>query len=313
VWRACAKAYRDYRRFAPASLAHLARATPDAYAAWLQANRLTPRLRSILEASAEEIAPRGPHFTVLVDATGCTSAQLQGCVESLRGQIYPQWKACFVGSTPPPESDTRFSFLEAAEPSVVVRALNAAAHRSGGTHLTLLPGHSRLAPEALLAVAEVLVSRPKLELVYTDEDRMDAAGRRSQPSFKPEWSPALADSGLFPGLLSVIRHDRFIALGSFLPEFNHVPWFELLLRLGDTPVGFGQTSMIAGWNGCGKSTLAGQITLDAMRQGVRTCVASLEFKSHTYLAWLVRQALCRPDPSPATSTPRGKWLQRCCL
>ena len=73
------------------------------------------------------------------------------------------------------------------------------------------------------------------------------------------------------------------------------PWSTFAV---DINFGYGQTTILAGWNGSGKTTLAGHITLDAMRQGMRVCVASLEFKSHTYLGWLVRQALCRPDPSP---------------
>jgi len=73
------------------------------------------------------------------------------------------------------------------------------------------------------------------------------------------------------------------------------PW---PLLANDINFGYGQTTVLAGWNGSGKTTLAGHITLDAIRQGIRVCVASLEFKSHTYLGWLVRQALCRPDPQP---------------
>ena len=73
------------------------------------------------------------------------------------------------------------------------------------------------------------------------------------------------------------------------------PWPVLAV---DINFGFGQTTILAGWNGSGKTTLAGHITLAAMQQNIRVCVASLEFKSHTYLGWLVRQALCRPDPSP---------------
>jgi twinkle protein len=73
------------------------------------------------------------------------------------------------------------------------------------------------------------------------------------------------------------------------------PWPLLSI---DINFGYGQTTILAGWNGSGKTTLAGHITLDAIRQGIRVCVASLEFKSPTYLGWLVRQALCRPDPTP---------------
>ena len=233
IWRAGAQAYENFRRFAPASLAHLAQAKVEPYAAWQQANRLTPRLRAILEASARNLQPAGPRFVLLLDARGCTAAQLQACADSLRAQIYPQWEAWFVGEGSAPAGDARLKSAAAADPAGTIRALNAAAHQAQGTHLALLPGHSRLSPDALLEVAERLAANPQLELVYTDEDRMDDDSNRTEPDFKPDWSPALADSGLFPGQLSVVRRERFLELGALRAEFNLVPWFDLLLRVGD--------------------------------------------------------------------------------
>ena len=233
LWQACAQAYKNFRRFAPASLAHLAQTRMEPYAAWQQANRLTPRLRAILEISAKNLSAAGPRFVVLLDTRGCTAAQLRACADSLRAQIYPQWEAWFVGDVRAPGGDPRLKKESATGPMDVVRALNAAAHQAQGTHLALLPGHSRLSPDALLEVAEHLAANPPLELVYTDEDRMDDAGMRTEPNFKPDWSPTLADSGLFPGHLSVMRRARFVELGSFRADFDLVPWFDLLLRLGD--------------------------------------------------------------------------------
>ena len=233
LWQACGKAYGNFRRFAPESLAHLAQAKLEPYVAWQQANRLTPQLLAVLVESARNLQTSGPRFTLLLDTRGCAAAQLRDCADSLRAQIYSKWEAWFVGDVSAPGGDSRLKAQAAAGPDDVVRALNAAAGASGGTHLILLPGHSRLPPDALLEVAERLAANPQLELVYTDEDRMDDAGARTEPDFKPDWSPALADSGLFPGQLSVVRRERFAELGALRSEFNLVPWFDFLLRLGD--------------------------------------------------------------------------------
>ena len=233
LWHACASAYENFRRFAPASLAHLTSARAEPYAAWQQANRLTPRLRAILTASAQSLAPNGPRFVLLLDTRGCTPAQLRACADSLLAQIYPSWEAWFVGDVAAPAGDPRFKAESAKAASDTVRALNAAVHQATGNQVALLPGHSRLSPDALLEVAETLAAGPQLELVYTDEDRMDDAGHRTEPNFKPAWSPAFAESGLFPGQLSVVSRERFIALGSLRDEYSLVPWFDLLLRLGD--------------------------------------------------------------------------------
>ena len=231
-WRALKSAYALYRREAPAVIPPDP-ARQDPYAAWQAAGRLTPRLREALTRAARQLGASGPKISVLVDTRGCTPAQLAALSASLSAQLYPQWEAWFVGTPAPAGADSRCRAEPCAGPKDVVRALNAAAHQSGGALLTLLPGHSRLAPDALLEIAERFAAAPALELAYTDEDRMDDAGRRTDPDFKPGWSPALALSGLFPGHLSVIHRERFLELGSFREGFAAVPWLDVLLRVGD--------------------------------------------------------------------------------
>ena len=230
-WRAFHAAKALYRREAPPGIPPDP-ATQDPYTAWQIAGRLTPCLRRTLDHAAQRLGENGPKFSVLVDTRDCTPEQLAALHASLSAQIYPAWEAWFVGA-PAPASDPRCRSEKCSGPKDFVRALNAAAHQSGGALLTLLPGHSRLAPDALLEIAERFATTSALELAYTDEDRMDHTGRRTDPDFKPEWSPALALSGLFPGHLSVVRRERFLEIGSFREGFAAVPWFDVLLRVGD--------------------------------------------------------------------------------
>ena len=232
-WRQCQEAHRLFHRFAPASLAHRLEAAPDAYAAWQRSHALTPRLRQLLEENAKPAGRPARRFTFLIDARGCTATQLNELTASLRKQIHPHWQACFVGAMAP-ETDSHLKSFPVGRPGDFIAQLNAATQGADGSHLALLPGHSRLSSDALAEIASVLAARPTLELVYTDEDRMDDSGRRADPTFKPEWSPALADSGLFPGQLCVIRRERCVALGAFRAEYPLLPWADLLLRLGDS-------------------------------------------------------------------------------
>lgn len=76
-----------------------------------------------------------------------------------------------------------------------------------------------------------------------------------------------------------------------------LPWKKcgqtLLMRPGETIV-------IAGINGHGKSQMVGWLLLNAIRwHDVTACVASLEFKTAKWLARMVKQATARPDPSSA--------------
>ncbi|HVU16325.1 MAG TPA: glycosyltransferase [Candidatus Didemnitutus sp.] len=231
AWPAFVKAYHDFQRDAPRILpVHV---DADPYVAWQQANDLSPRLRQILETSAARLATDGPVISLVVDARETTAAQREALGRSLAAQIYPRWEAWVVGEKLP-SSDARIHFEPCAGPKDAVRALNAAAHQATGTWITLIPGTGRLPPDALIELAERIAAQPNLQLVYTDEDRMDDSGRRTDPDFKPAWSPAFALSGLFPGLLAAIRRDRFVELGSFREGFERVAWADVLLRLADT-------------------------------------------------------------------------------
>ncbi|MFI5335155.1 MAG: glycosyltransferase [Opitutales bacterium] len=229
--RAAAQAYHNFKRDAPVRLPPPASAL-DPYVAWAHANRLTPRLHEVLASSAARLEGKS-RFIVLVDPTGCSDWQLGQLAASLQAQIYPHWEAWIVGAKVPAEAGPQWKTEPCTGPSDFIRALNAATAQANGTHLTLLPGHSRLAPDALLEIAERLAAQPDLELVYTDEDEMDDAGRRHAPRFKPDWSPALALSGVFPGLLSVVRMDRLVGVGSFRVDYDRVPWLDVLWRVGD--------------------------------------------------------------------------------
>lgn len=232
-WRQCRVAYKLFARFAPRSLAHLTAQNDSSYVTWQRINDLTPRLRRSLESTLGKVTLDQPAFTLLIDTRGCTSTQLTELAASLQAQVYPHWHAWFVGDTSAPLSERRFHTQRSENPKKIASALNTAAHADGSTHLTLLPGHSRLSPDALAEIAIAIIGDPSLELIYTDEDSMDDSGLRSAPLFKPDWSPALADSGLFPGHLSMIRRERFLALGSFREGFPLLPWLDVLLRLGD--------------------------------------------------------------------------------
>jgi twinkle protein len=90
--------------------------------------------------------------------------------------------------------------------------------------------------------------------------------------------------------------DQVIA--RFYPPDNQsqgflLPWEETVDQF---KFEYGATTLLAGYAGHGKSQIIGQITLDAIRQDVKCCVASLEFKAERFLARLVRQATCDIQP-----------------
>jgi GT2 family glycosyltransferase len=58
-----------------------------------------------------------------------------------------------------------------------------------GTFVAFLDHDDVLAPHALAVMAQALALNPELDLLYSDEDKLDEAGTRFGPHFKPNWDP----------------------------------------------------------------------------------------------------------------------------
>jgi twinkle protein len=84
-----------------------------------------------------------------------------------------------------------------------------------------------------------------------------------------------------------------------------MPW----LRVSETFLfEWGCTTIIAGYAGHGKSEVVGQVVLDAIRQNVRVCAASLEFRSSKWLQRLVRQATGNAQPPHSLIEKSLDWI-----
>ncbi len=53
----------------------------------------------------------------------------------------------------------------------------------------MLDNDDELPPHALFEVVKVLNERPELDVIYSDEDKIDAEGNRFDPHFKADSSP----------------------------------------------------------------------------------------------------------------------------
>ena len=94
----------------------------------------------------------------------------------------------------------------------------------------LLDHDDLLAPNALFVIAQSLERRPDTDIIYFDEDKISEDGlERSEPFFKPDWSPELLLSANYL-MHSVIRRDLFAAVGGFANGTEGAQDWDLMLR-----------------------------------------------------------------------------------
>jgi GT2 family glycosyltransferase len=80
-------------------------------------------------------------------------------------------------------------------------------------------------------VANVLNDHPRAQIVYSDEDKIDDAGRRFDPFFKPDFSPDLFVSQNYINHLTVHRADNIRRVGGWRKGFEGSQDYDLSLRI----------------------------------------------------------------------------------
>jgi len=213
----------------------------EAYDSWVERHAPGAAEIASLRAGAELLQP-SPLFTVVVPVHEIAEPLLRRCIDSVRAQAWERWELCAVddGSRAPHVWETLQSYAGAdARVRVdrlpasggIVAATSRALEMARGDFVAFLDHDDELAPEALLAVAARLADEPGLDLVYSDEDKLDDAGRRVEPFFKPEWSPDLLLSMNYANHLTVVRRSLVEEVGGLRAGFDGSQDYDLLLRL----------------------------------------------------------------------------------
>jgi GT2 family glycosyltransferase len=102
-----------------------------------------------------------------------------------------------------------------------------------GEFVGLLDHDDELRPHALTEMARRIVAEPDVRMLYSDEDKIDAAGRRFQPYFKPDWNPDLLLGQNYLCHFSVLQTELARAAGGFRKGFEGSQDHDLLLRCSE--------------------------------------------------------------------------------
>jgi GT2 family glycosyltransferase len=166
---------------------------------------------------------------------------LERGLDSVVSQVYPAWELCICGESSTEEHvrefldryerlDERIKVTYLETNTSISGLLNAVLSATRGAFVGLLGNGDELAPDALFEVVKLLQERPEADLIYSDEDQIDDKGNRSNPYFKPGWSPDLLLSTNYVSHLSVYRRSLLEEIGGFREGFDGCQDYDLVLR-----------------------------------------------------------------------------------
>lgn len=208
---------------------------------WTHHNRLTPRLLNFLEEEAKPVAAKGPTFSILVPTYNTPAKFLDELIESVKAQVYPNWELCFADDASPEshvakklkaaaEADSRIKYTIREENGHISAATNSALELATGEYVSFLDHDDLLPADALLHVAEAIIKHPDADVLYTDEDKIDASGRHYDPQFKGDWNPEMAITHNYTHHLRTIRRRIVEEVGGLRVGYEGAQDIDLILR-----------------------------------------------------------------------------------
>ena len=184
-----------------------------------------------------------PRFSVVTPVHDPSVDGLRACADSVLGQSHSDWEwvisddassdAEVVAYLDELARDQRVTLIRREVNGGIVAATNDALRVATGEFVTFLDHDDLLTPDALSAVDEVLLGDDSIDFLYSDEDKIDDDGNRSQRFTKPAWSPERLRAQNYCSHLSVMRRALVDEVGGLRAGFDGAQDYDLVLRVSE--------------------------------------------------------------------------------
>jgi glycosyltransferase involved in cell wall biosynthesis len=186
----------------------------------------------------------GPQISILLPTFNTPEIWLRRCLDSVMAQTYADWELCVADdASTEPQVRKVLEEYAAREPRITVTwrarnghisaASNTALDMAVGEFVALLDHDDELHPLALATIAQTVGLHPRWQLIYSDEDKIDAKGRRYDPYFKPDWNPDLLHGQNCVSHLGIYARDLMKAVGGFREGLEGSQDWDLALRCSE--------------------------------------------------------------------------------
>ena len=214
-----------------------------AYNAWFLQQRVKPSQLKQQRKLAEQFSIR-PLISFVVPVYNPEPNVLRDTIASVQAQSYGNWELCIADghSTTPgvrkvlsrsAKQDSRIRIKYLDKNLGISGNSNEALQMARGEFVALLDHDDLVEPDLLYHAVKALNHVPNADILYCDEDRASANGKRyEQPLFKPDWSPELLLSNPFP-MHSIIRRQLITAINGFDSAADGTQDWDLFLRLSE--------------------------------------------------------------------------------
>lgn len=307
-----------------------------AYDRWIAAfDQMSDEHRRALDERLARLEVK-PLVSVVVPVYNTPERYLREALDSVLAQRYERWELCVVDDCSSAAwipkvleeyeaADNRIRVVRREENGHISASSNTGLEMARGEWVALLDHDDTLAEHALAVCVLALSERPDAGLVYSDEDKIDEAGTRSEPFFKPDFDPLLLLAQNYVCHLTMVRRELALQVGGFRVGLEGSQDWDLVLRATEQlrPEQVVHVPhVLYHWRVHAGSTAAAlaakPYAVEAGRRAVADHVAkagSAGEVTASAVTGVVRVRWALPEPAPKVSivipTRDGKYLDRC--
>jgi O-antigen biosynthesis protein len=211
------------------------------YIEWIRLyDNVSNETRSLLHNAIHNME-RKPVISVVLPTYNPRPEWLKEAIDSVVKQIYPYWELCIADDASTDRNirpileyyagvDPRIKVVFRNQNGHISAASNSALELVTGEWVALLDHDDRLNEQALFWVADAINHNPDVKLIYSDEDKINEKGKRSEPHFKSDWNLDLFYSHNLISHLGVYSSSLLQKTGGFSDEMIGSQDYDLALR-----------------------------------------------------------------------------------
>jgi GT2 family glycosyltransferase len=222
------------------------------YEKWFALNRATPQK---LERQRNVAFAHPAVISIVVPLYQTPERFLREMIESVCAQTYGGWELCLADASPllaeqkDGEAATALTAIvreyQKKEPRIRYRILeknagisentNEAMQMASGDFIGFLDHDDLLEPDALYEVMAQIDADEQVDVIYTDEDKINRAGTKHLiPNMKPDFNPDLLRSNNYICHFLVVRKTVIDQVGGFRKEFDGAQDHDFIFRCTET-------------------------------------------------------------------------------
>ena len=182
-----------------------------------------------------------PLISIIIPVYNADEVVLDECINSVLNQSYDNFEICIADDNSTKEetknalkkyeNNSKIKLVYRKENGMISKCMNSAIELATGEYIGFLDNDDVLDKNALYYVVKALNNNKKLDLIYSDEDKLDENGMYCDPHFKPDYSPDTLMSLNYICHFTVIRKKIGDKIGWFKSEFDGAQDYDLFLRV----------------------------------------------------------------------------------